>query len=79
MPSTRAVADWTRLMIDASFLCADAGMVMALRSWRVMGGGWAPSGSSSGWSVRKFQPALSLLTCWPLRTRRASKPLRERR
>ena len=39
MPSTNAAADWTRLMIDASLLCADAGMVMALRSWRMMGGG----------------------------------------
>ena len=39
MPSTKAAADWTRLMIDTSLLCADAGMVMALRSWRMMGGG----------------------------------------
>ena len=39
MPSTNAAADWTRLMVDASLLCADAGMVMALRSWRMMGGG----------------------------------------
>jgi len=39
MHSTNAVADWTRLMVDASLLCADAGMVMALRSWRMMGGG----------------------------------------
>jgi hypothetical protein len=31
--------DWTSLMVDASLLCADAGMVMALRSWRLMAGG----------------------------------------
>jgi len=34
-------ADWTKLMLDASFLCADAGMVIALRSWRLMAGGAA--------------------------------------
>jgi|KBSMisStaDraftv2_1062788.scaffolds.fasta_scaffold739804_2 hypothetical protein len=32
-------ADWSRLMVDASRLWADAGMVVALRSWRMMGGG----------------------------------------
>ena len=32
-------ADWSRLMFDASLLWADAGMVMALRSWRMMAGG----------------------------------------
>ena len=26
-------------MVDTSLLCADAGMVMALRSWRMMAGG----------------------------------------
>ena len=31
--------DWTRLMVDASRLWADAGTVMALRSWRLMAGG----------------------------------------
>jgi hypothetical protein len=31
--------DWTSLMVDASLLCADAGMVMALRSGRLMAGG----------------------------------------
>lgn len=32
-------ADWSRLMVDASRLWADAGMVVALRSWRMMAGG----------------------------------------
>ncbi len=32
-------SDWSRLMFDASRLWADAGMVVALRSWRVMAGG----------------------------------------
>ena len=31
--------DWSRLMFDASRLWADAGMVVALRSWRMMAGG----------------------------------------
>ena len=39
MPRTPASADWTRLMFDASRLWADAGMVVALRSWRMMAGG----------------------------------------
>jgi hypothetical protein len=39
MPRTTPPADWTTLMVDASRLWADAGMVVALRSWRMMGGG----------------------------------------
>lgn len=36
---TATAATWTRLWIDTSFLMADAAMVMAMRSWRMMGGG----------------------------------------
>lgn len=38
---TRAAStpDWSRLMFDTSRLWADAGMVVALRSWRIMAGG----------------------------------------
>ena len=32
-------AEWSRLMFDASGLGADARMVVALRSWRIMAGG----------------------------------------
>lgn len=39
MIRNKPVADWTQLMLDTSLLCADAGMVMALRSWRIMVGG----------------------------------------
>ena len=39
MTRTRSNPDWPRLMLDASWLCAEAGMVTALRSWRVMAGG----------------------------------------
>lgn len=34
-----SVSDWSRLMLDASRLWVDASTVVALRSWRLMGGG----------------------------------------
>ena len=39
MPRPNPTADWSRLMFDASRLWAEAGMVLALRSWRLMAGG----------------------------------------
>jgi hypothetical protein len=39
MTRSNSTADWSRLMFDASRLWADAGMVVALRSWRMMAGG----------------------------------------
>ena len=39
MPRSTSTADWSRLLFDASRLWADAGTVVALRSWRVMAGG----------------------------------------
>lgn len=39
MTRPNSSADWSRLMFDASRLWADAGTVVALRSWRVMAGG----------------------------------------
>jgi hypothetical protein len=41
MARTAPTADWTGIMLDASQLWADAGTVIALRSWRVMAGGAA--------------------------------------
>ena len=41
MPRTAPAADWSAIMLDASMLWAEAGTVMALRSWRVMAGGAA--------------------------------------
>ena len=41
MPRPDPAADWSRLMFDASRLWAEAGMVLALRSWRLMAGGRA--------------------------------------
>jgi hypothetical protein len=39
MTRTQPAADWSRLMFDASQFWADAGTVVALRSWRLMAGG----------------------------------------
>ena len=39
MPRPSPVADWSRLMFDASRLWAEASTVIALRSWRLMAGG----------------------------------------
>ena len=39
MARSNPTPDWSRLMFDASKLWADAGMVVALRSWRMMAGG----------------------------------------
>ena len=39
MTSRNQNAEWSRLMVDASRLWAEAGTVMALRSWRLMAGG----------------------------------------
>jgi len=43
MTRTNAATDWPRLMFDVSLLWADAGMVVALRSWRIVAGGPAVS------------------------------------
>ena len=39
MTHTNPAAEWSRLMFDISRLWADASMVVALRSWRIMRGG----------------------------------------
>jgi hypothetical protein len=39
MARQNPAADWSRLMLDASRLWADASMVIALRSWKMMAGG----------------------------------------
>jgi hypothetical protein len=39
MARSNSNAAWSRLMLDASRLWADASVVVALRSWRMMGGG----------------------------------------
>ena len=39
MTRFKQAADWSSLMFDASRLWTDAATVVALRSWRLMGGG----------------------------------------
>ena len=39
MTRTHPAADWSRLIFDSSRLWADAGIVVWLRSWRMMAGG----------------------------------------
>lgn len=39
MPRPKPSAHWSSLLLDASRLWADAGIVVALRSWRIMHGG----------------------------------------
>jgi hypothetical protein len=39
MPRPNPAADWSRLMLDASLLWAEAGSVAALRALRIMSGG----------------------------------------
>lgn len=39
MTRSNPAVDWTSLMLDASRLWADASIVVALRSWRMMAGG----------------------------------------
>ena len=39
MTRTDPAPDWASLMRDASRLWADAGLVVALRSWRILAGG----------------------------------------
>lgn len=51
MPRRKPTDDWANLMFDASRLWTDAGLVVALRSWRVMQGGAAGS--------REFERMLS--------------------
>ena len=51
MPRRKPTDDWANLMLDASRLWADAGLVVALRSWRMMHGGAAAS--------REFERMLS--------------------
>ena len=51
MPRRKPTDDWANLMLDASRLWAEAGMVVALRSWRMIHGGAAAS--------REFERMLS--------------------
>lgn len=51
MRRINASYDWTDMIVDASCLWTDAAIVVALRSWRMMGGGPA--------AAREFERMLS--------------------
>ena len=60
MSRTNSDADWTGLMIDVSHLWADAGIVVALRSWRMMGGGPAATREFERMVSEKVEAGLEL-------------------
>jgi len=60
MPRTQFAADWSRLMFDASRFWADAGMVVALRSWRMMAGGPAAPRELEGMLSEKVEAGAEL-------------------
>ena len=60
MPRRNPTADWTSLMVDASCLWADAGMVVALRSWRIMHGGPAAAREFERMIDEKLEAGLEL-------------------
>jgi hypothetical protein len=60
MTRSNSTADWSRLMFDASRLWADAGMVVALRSWRMMAGGPAAQREFERMVGEKSRPGPSL-------------------
>lgn len=60
MTRPNPTADWSRLMADATRLWADAGLVVALRSWRMMAGGPAASREIDRMLSEKVEAGLEL-------------------
>jgi hypothetical protein len=60
MTRSHPAADWSRLMFDASRLWADAGMVVALRSWRMIGGGPAAAREAEHMLSEKVEAGFEL-------------------
>jgi len=60
MARSNSTADWSWLIFDASQLCADAGMVVALRSWRMMAGGPAAGRELARMISEKTEAGLEL-------------------
>ena len=58
--STAAAAQWTRLWVDASFLMADAAMVMSMRGWRLMAGGRSAAREAERMFGEKVEAGLQL-------------------
>ena len=57
---TAAAAQWTRLWVDASFLMADAAMVMSMRGWRLMAGGRTAAREAERMLGEKVEAGLQL-------------------
>lgn len=60
MARPNPAADWPRLMFDASRLCAEAGAVIAFRSWRMMAGGPAAAREAERMVSEKAQAGIEL-------------------
>ncbi len=60
MPRRNPTPDWTNLMVDAYRLWADAGMVVALRSWRIAHGGPAASREFNRMVIEKVEAGFEL-------------------
>ena len=60
MTRSHSPADWSRLMLDASWLWADAAMVAALRSWRLMAGGPAAGRELERMCIEKVEAGFEL-------------------
>ena len=51
---------WARMWVDSSFLMADAAMVMAMRSWRMMLGGRAAGAETERMLGEKVEAGFEL-------------------
>ena len=60
MTRSHPAADWSRLRFDASRPWADAGMVVALRSWRMIGGGPAAAREAEHMLSEKVEAGFEL-------------------
>lgn len=58
--SATAAHQWTRLWLDASFVMADAAMVVAMRNWRMMAGGPAATREGERMIAEKVEAGFEL-------------------
>jgi hypothetical protein len=60
MPRANPSADWATLATEAALLWADASVVMAMRSWRMMGGGAAANREMERMVSEKVEAGIEL-------------------
>ena len=58
--SAVAADQWSRMMFDASLLCADAATVMMLRAWRMLAGGPAATREAERMFAEKVEAGFEL-------------------